>query len=217
MEEPSGKQSSREEIDDKGRLVRVTRCTDGRTIETYYIGRDAEGVIKVEGNLEYIEVNGQRRYWGGIINPLPGDSHIKLLNDFTVFIIKPDGMMMDLGKAMQYLIEQSSAIVVAKRDFIYDDATIRRMYPHFFAREWEKDLFEYLKSGPSRCLLVTGEHPHRKMLTVRNAVRTLFGCNGGPKVKSLVHCAQWQSTAIQQALLFFTLDEIVNFVGLKIK
>jgi hypothetical protein len=94
---------------------------------------------------------------------------------------------------------------------------IRKMYPHFFAKEWEQELFDYLKSGPSRCYLVKGKHPHRKLVGLRNAIRHLFGCNKGPRVKSLVHCAQRQSDAVRQALLLFTLEEVVEFVGLRSK
>ena len=204
-----------EQIDDKGRLVRVSKSVDGGPNEVYYLGRDCEGLIHHEDGREYIDVDGQRRYWGGIIEPLPNDRRIRFLNQFTVFTIKPDGMIMQLGMAVKHLIEKSNGIVVAERDFTYVDATIRKMYPHFFAKEWELDLFEYLKSGPSRCFLVRGEHPHRDMFNLRNSIRHLFRCNQGPRVKSLVHCAQRQSDAVKQALLFFSLDEIVASVGVK--
>lgn len=204
-----------EQIDDRGRLVRLTKSSNGTVIETYYIGRDCEGIIKHEGEMEYVEVDGQKRYWGGIIDPLPNDRRIRSLNEFTVFVIKPDGMMMEMGKAIRYLIEGSGGTIVAERDFIYDDLMIRKMYPHFFAKEWERDLFDYMKSGTSRCLLVRGKNPHRTMFVLRNDIRQLFGCNGGPKVRSLVHCAQRQSDAVKQAMLFFSLEEVVALVGLK--
>jgi len=206
-----------EAIDEKGRLVRLTKSPDGITVETYYIGRDCEGVIHHEGGREYVEVDGQRRYWGGIIDPLPNDRRIRSLNDFTVFIIKPDGMKMEMGKVVNHLIVKSGGTIVAERDFVYDDLMIRKMYPHFFAKEWEQNLFDYMKSGTSRCFLVKGKHPHREMFTLRNAIRYLFGYNNGPRVKSLVHCAQRQSDAIKQALLFFSFEEIVTLVGLKKK
>lgn len=204
-----------EAIDNKGRMVRLTKSPDGTIVETYYIGRDCEGVIKYEGDQEYIEVDGQKRCWGGIIDPLPHDRRIRSLNEFTVFIIKPDGMKMEMGKMVSHLISRSGGTIVADRDFIYDDITIRKMYPHFFAKEWEKSLFDYLRSGTSRCFLVKGKHPHRKMLTLRNAIRHLFGYNNGPRVKSLVHCAQRQGDAIKQALLFFSLEEVVVSVGVR--
>lgn len=209
--------SSHEIIDEKGRLVRLTKNTDGEVVETYYIGRDGEGWIKYEGNEEYIEIDGQKRYWGGIIDPLPADSRIRSLNEFTVFIIKPDGIQLSLERAVKFLIGKAGATVVAERDFTYTEESIRKMYPHFFAKEWEQDLFTYLMSGQSRCLLVASKHVHRKMLSLRNSIRHLFGCNGGPKVKSLVHSAQRQSDALKQALLFFSLDEVVSSVGLKHK
>lgn len=204
-------------IDAKGRIVRLTKSLDGTIIETYYMGRDCEGLIQHEGDAEYIEVHGQKRYWGGIIDLLPNDQRIRFLNEFTVFIVKPDGMRMSLEKAIRYLIDKSGGAVVIERDFVYDDTSIRKMYPHFFAKEWERELFDYLMSGPSRCFLVRGEHVHRTMFTLRNAIRQLFGCNNGPQVKSLVHCAQRQSDAVRQALLFFSLEEVVSAVGLKRK
>lgn len=211
------KQGIMEAVDEKGRLVRLTRTSGGKVTETYYIGRDCEGVIRYEDDKEYILVDGEKRYWGGVIDPLPNDGRIPLLNEFTVFIIKPDGVKMNLMKAVKHLIGNAKGKVVAERDFLYDDLMIRKMYPHFFAKAWEQELFDYLKSGSCRCFLVTGGHPHRKLVSLRNAIRHLFGCNRGPRVKSLVHCAQRQSDAVRQALLFFTLDEIVDHVGLKPK
>ncbi len=209
------KDGIKETIDDRGRLVHLRKSSSGTIIETYYIGRDCEGPIKHEDGKEYIDVDGQRRYWGGIIDPLPDDQRIRLLNEFTVFIIKPDGMKMEIGKAVSHLIKMSGGNVVAEHDFVYDNIMIRKMYPHFFAKEWEQDLFDYLKSGVSRCFLVRGKHPHRNMFLLRNAIRHLFSCNKDPRVKSVVHCAQRQSDAIKQALLFFSLEEVVTLVGLK--
>lgn len=206
-----------EAIDVKGRPVRFTRASDGSIVETYYIGRDCEGVIKYEGDREYIVFNGEKRYWGGIIDSLPNDPRIKSLNEFAVFIIKPDGMRMELGKSIRYLIAKSKGAIVAERDFVYNDTTIRKMYPHFFTEEWEQILFDYLKSGTSRCFLVTGEHSHRRMFSIRNAVRHLFGYDDQPRVENLVHCTRRQSDAIREALLFFSLGEIVTSVGLKSK
>ncbi len=209
-------EGAREIIDDKGRRVRITRSPEGSVTEIFYIGRDCEGVVKLEEGMEYVETDGQKRYWGGIIDPLPNDRRIRQLNNFTVFVVKPDGMKLELGKAIRHLITVSKGNIVAERDFIYDDAMIRRMYPHFFAKEWEKDLFDYLKSGHSRCLLIRGDNPHGDMINLRNSIRQLFGCYGG-KVVSLVHCAKQQDEAIKQALLFFRLEEIVTHVGLKHK
>ena len=204
-------------VDSKGRFIRVTKASDGTVIETYYIGRDCEGLIKHEGDKEFVEVDGKRRYWGGIIDPLPSDRRIRLLNEFTVFIVKPDGVKMEIGRMVHCLIGKYGGTVVAERDFTYVDATVRKMYPHFFAKEWEKDLFDYLMSGPSHCFLVRGKNPHRNLFNLRNAIRHLFGYNNRDRVKSLVHCAQKQSDAIRQALLFFTIEEIVTLVGLKHK
>lgn len=206
-----------EVIDDEGRPVRLTRASDGSIVETYYIGRDCEGVIEHEGNQEYIIVNGEKRYWGGIIDPLPSDPRIKSLNDFTLFVVKPDGIKMGLGESIGHLIAKWGGTIVAERDFVHDDITIRKIYPYFFTKEWERHLFDYLKSGISQCFLVRGKHPHRKMFALRDAIRDFFGYGSEPRVENLVHCAPRQNDAIRQTLLLFSLEEIVASVGLKPK
>jgi nucleoside diphosphate kinase len=211
-------EGSGELIDSRGRFVRLMRTSDGSPTETYYMGRDCEGIIKVdEGGREFIEVEGDKRYWGGLIDPLPDDPRIQALDEFVVFMLKPDGIKLGLGKAIVHLIEQSGGTIVIEKDFFFDEVTIRKMYPYFFAEEWKQQLFDYLVSGSSRCFLIKGEHVQRKMFTLRNSIRQLFGCNSNPQVVSLVHCAQRQSDSIKQAILFFSLDEIVTAVGLKQK
>ena len=205
-----------ESIDQKGRLVRLTRSPDGRVVETYYIGRDCEGVIKLdEQGREFVDVNGEKRFWGGLIDALPSDKRIRSLDEFVVFVLKPDGMRMELGKAVTFLIVQEGGKIVAERDFVFDETSIRKMYPHFFAEEWKQQLFDYLMSGPSRCFLIKGEFAHRKMFALRNSIRQLFGHGTEPRVMSLVHCSQRQNDSVKQALLHFSLDEIVATVGLR--
>lgn len=200
--------------DGAGRPVRITGAPDGRSNERYYLGPDCEGPIKTEGGFEFVEVNGEKRYWGGVIDPPPTDPRIPLLNDFTVFVIKPDGMDLRLDQLVTKLIERTPSRIVAERDFIFDDSAIRKMYPYFFTRQWEADLFAYLKSGISRCILATGNGCHARLFAVRNAVRHSFGVAGAPRIRNLVHCADRQSDAIHQALLFFSLERIVGAVGL---
>lgn len=206
---------TKETVDSKGRLVRLTKAPDGSVVQTYYIGRDCEGVIQVEGAQEYVDVDGEKRYWGGIIDPLPSSPKLESLSDFTVFVIKPDGMSIELGCAVAHLIELYGGKVISERDFTFTDTMVRKMYPHFFARTWEQELFDYLKSGVSRCFLVGGEYPHRRMFTLRNAIRHLFDRDHGPQVRSLIHCAQRQSDAIRQALLLYSLEELVALVGVR--
>lgn len=205
---------SKETIDNKGRPVRVSISPDGNISCAYYLGRDAEGLIKIEDNKEYVEVDGEKRYWGGIIEPLPNDSRIQQLNDFSVMVIKPDGTELSLERAIIHLIECSGGEIILSRNFVYNENLIRRMYPHFFNPQWEQELFDYLMSGSSQCLLVKGKKIHHTLFAIRNDIRHLFGYDKEPRVRNLVHSARKQSDAIRQALLFFTLDEIVDSIGL---
>jgi len=201
-------------IDEKGRLVRIMKRGDG-SIESYYTGRDAEGVIQLEGEREFLDVDGERRYWGGIIVPLPNDRRIRLLKDFTFFSIKPDGMRIGLRKMIEYLIHDAGYSIVAQKAIVFDEILVRKMYPYFFTEDWERRLVTYLTSKPSYCFLITGVNVHHKMHALRNSLRHLLGCNGNPTVTSFVHCAERQIFAIQQALLFFSLEELIGIIGLR--
>ncbi len=201
-------------IDGKGRLVQVIKRDDG-TVETFYTGRDAEGVIQKEGEREFICINGEKRYWGGIIDPIPNDRRLQLLRDFTFLSIKPDGVRLGIRKMVEYLIRNAGCTIVAHKDITFDERLVRKMYPYFFTEEWERQLVEYMTSGPSHCFLVTGDNVQRKMYSLKHAIRQLFGCDGAPVVPSFVHCAERQIFAVQQALMFFSLEELVERVGLK--
>jgi len=201
-------------IDEQGRPVRIMQRDNGG-IESYYTGRDAEGVIQHEGKREFLNVDGEKRYWGGIIEPLPNDRRIQFLNDFTFLSIKPDGMRIGIRKMMEHLIRNSRCSIVAQKNITFDEVLVRKMYPYFFTEEWERQLVAYMTSRPSHCFLITGENVHRKMYALKHSVRRLMGCDGGPVVASFVHCAERQIFAIQQSLLFFSVEELVGFVGLK--
>ena len=200
--------------DDKGRLCRLTKSSDGTVLQALYIGHEISGIIKHEGKNEYIEIDGQKRYWRGIIDPLPSDERLHSLNNFVVFVIKPDGMKMEMAKAIRCLIEAVGGAIVMEHDFVYNEIMIRKMYPYFFDPAWEQELFDYLKSGTSRCLLVRGEDICSKMFTLRNSIRRLFGYDKGPCVVNLVHSSKEQIEALRQAMIFFSLEEIVTAVGL---
>jgi nucleoside diphosphate kinase len=180
------------------------------------MGRDAEAEIKVDNEgREYIKVGKERRYWGGIIESLPADERIHRLNDFTMVAIKPDGMALGIEQAVTYLISRCKCEVVGFKDVLFDQTMIRKLYPHFFAETWEKLLFDYMMSGKTRCLIVKGKNVHSKMMVLRNSIRHLFGLNGRPRVKSLIHCAQTKRYAITQALIVYDLDELVKIVGIR--
>ena len=108
------KEAGHGKIDEKGRPVRIMQRDDGG-VESYYTGRDAEGVIQLEGKREFLDVDGERRYWGGIIEPLPNDRRIQSLKDFTFMSIKPDGMRIGIRKMMEYLIGTRGVPLLPKR------------------------------------------------------------------------------------------------------
>jgi len=201
-------------IDKKGRSVRMVK-RDGGGVGFYYQGRDAEGLIEHDEGGEFIVFNGEKRHWGGIIDPLPDDGRIQSLRDFTLFSVKPDGVRIGIVKMVEYLIKNFGGEIAAQKDVVFNETLTRKMYPYFFTEEWERELIAYMTLGPSHCFLVTGTEVHRGMYSLRNSIRRLFGCYGKPVVANFVHCSEGQIFAVQESLLFFTPEELIRLVGLK--
>jgi len=171
--------------------------------------------MKMIGSGEFIVVGGEKRYWGGIINPLPDDRRIQSLRDFALFLIKPDGVRIGIQKMTEYLIHNAGCSIVTQKEVVFDETLVRKMYPYFFAEEWERQLIAYMTSGPSHCFLVTGKDVHSKMYSLRNSIRHLLGCGGSPTVANFAHCSEKQIFAVRESLLFFSLEELMGFIGLK--
>ena len=148
--------SNRHFIDEKGRLVR--RVTLGLKERLYYVGTNIHGFIEADDRGEYIAVQNEKRYWRGIFVPFPDE--LLLLNDFNFCILKPDCVERGLVREVKSIIADSFK-VFAERPVILDRQKAFRLYPYFFEEDWERNLLEYLASGPSLCLLVSGTDTFR--------------------------------------------------------
>jgi len=196
-------------IDEKGRLVR--RVTLGLKERLYYVGTNIRGFIEADDGGEYIMVQKEKRYWRGIFVSFPDE--LLLLKDFNLCILKPDCGERGLVQKIRSVITGSFKII-AERSVTLDQQKAFRLYPYFFEENWEHNLLEYLTSGPSLCLLVSGADIFRKLLITRNRIR--FKYEDKKKrhpVFSLVHCADNKEDAVRESLIFFGQEELVAKVG----
>lgn len=196
-------------VDEKGRLVR--KVAFGVRERRYYVGTNIHGFIEVDGGGEYIMVQNEKRYWRGVFVPSP--DKLLLLQDFNLCILKPDCGERGLVQEIKSIIADSFK-VLDERSVILDKQKTFRLYPYFFEENWEHCLLEYLTSGPSLCLLVSGPDIFRKLPITRNRIR--FKYKDEKKrhpVFNLVHCADSKEDAVRESLIFFGQKELVTKIG----
>lgn len=194
--------------DEKGRLV-TTLYQDGMELK-YYTGLGAQGIIMRDCNGEYIVINGERRYWRGIIDPLPLDPRLEKLKEFSFVVLKPDALARGLYSEILSFLKGEGFKIVVERNILFDSELIYKMYPYFMDQEWECSLIRYLTSGISHCFLLEGKNVVNKLLTIRQRIRELYAKS---VLENLIHCSDSREEAIRGALLIFEIDEIVNSVG----
>lgn len=197
-------------IDEKGRLVRGVRLAGEN--RRYYVGSNIQGFIEADSGGEYIMVQKEKRYWRGIFVPYPDE--LLLLKDFNLCVLKPDCVERGLVQEVRSIIA-SSFKILAEQSLILNQQMIFRLYPYFFEEDWERNLVEYLTSGPSLCLLVSGLDIFRELLLTRNRIRFKYmDEKKRHPVFTLLHCAESKEEAISESLIFFGQEELVAKIGL---
>lgn len=197
-------------VDEKGRLVRKV-VLGGKTCR-YYVGSTIQGFIQTDSKGEYIMVQDEKRYWKGISIMFPDE--LLLLKDFSLCILKPDCSERGLVKEIRSIITSSFEMLKEKTVSI-DQQMAFRLYPYFFENTWEAHLLNYLTSGSSLCLLLSGPDIFRELMNVRNYIQFKYKDERKRHpVYNLIHCADNKESAIRESLVFFNQDELTSKVGL---
>lgn len=195
-------------FDEKNRPVKEVFTEEGS--EKYYLGSDAEGVIKEdeEGN-EYIEVDGERRYWRGKIEPIPDDSRLDEIPKFSFGFLKPDAKQRNLRR--EILLEiRNKAEIESHKSFQFDPELVYKMYPHFFEKSWEQALLKYLCSNTSLAFLAFGNCICERMNAVRDRIRKKYQKPDLHPVVNLIHVADSREDSLRECLLVYDIDELVD-------
>lgn len=196
-------------VDEKGRLVRKV-ILNGKD-HWYYVGSTIQGFIERDSDGEYIMVQKEKRYWKGISKSFSDE--LFLLKDFSLCILKPDCDDRGLVKEIRSIIA-SSFEILAEKTMVFDQQVAFCLYPYFFERIWEAHFLNYLTSGPSLCLLVSGSDVFRELLNLRNHVRFKYEDEKKKHpVYNLIHCADSKEDAIRESLVFFKQEELIAKVG----
>lgn len=187
-------------LDHKNRPTVTVRSASGEDVRVYR-GVDATGIVSTDSGGEYVIVNGEKRYWRGII-PATKCSEVAGADDFGIIILKPDTLSRGLGEEIRRTLKHEGFQVVAETEKCLTPEEVFRLYPYFFEPDWEKHLLEYLGSDPSICLIVRRHDSIGPLLRMRDFVRMEKGRNDHPVI-NLLHCADSRRDAAKELGIFF--------------
>jgi len=179
----------------------------------YYRGPDTEGVIDADAVGEYILVDGQKRYWRGVIDREPIDQESAEFN-LGFVILKPDALARNLDEVIIKALETAGVRIVATRRVKLTERDVRRLYPYFCTPEWETALLKYMLSGECICLIVEMSGLTDDLLSLRARIRADFTMEGEQaSVVNLIHVSDSVSDALREARIFFDSNELAQFGG----
>lgn len=197
-------------FDSKNRPICLVRVNGQRL--KLYVGPDAHGFIFEDESGEYIKVGNEKRWWRGVLDPLPDDSRLSRLNKFGFCSIKPDAYERNLDGFIRTELEAIGKIVGEKKVLI-KKSNLFRLYPYFFEPEWESVLVEYFCSSPTLFMVLAGESVTDRLLELRSKIRLNYRIPKEHPIRNLVHCSDSQAEAIREAVIFFELEELIKLVG----
>ncbi len=200
--------TSRLFADQEGRLVRMIGMAGTR--RPYYSHAGTTGFIETDSRGEFIEMEGRKRYWRGIIRDYP--DHLLALEDFCVCILKPDAKRSELREEVLELLQKDLAILYQKEIWL-DKQDVFRLYPYFFEEEWENELLGYMTSDSSLLMIVKGDDVYRKLSALKTRIRQKYAAPDGHPVRNLVHCSDDKDEAVREALVFFGAGELCDLIN----
>jgi|GEM_PF-1542525 len=198
-------------LDAKNRPIQKI-IVDGRSVNLY-VGPDAHGFIVENDVGDYIMVGNEKRWWRGIIDPLPNDPRLDFLKDFGLCSIKPDAFQRGLQTVIKDAIASQGFRIIAEKTLQMERDDIFRLYPYFFESEWESVLVRFFSSGMTQFMILRGESVVSRLLEMRKEIREKYRNPDEHPVMNLFHCSDSKADAIREAILFFTVDELVQYVG----
>ncbi len=198
-------------IDSKKRPIRKI-VVEGKPVDLY-VGPDAHGFITESSEGDYIMVGNEKRWWRGIIDPIPDDPRLNSLNEFGFCSIKPDAFKRGLDSAIKEELSLRGFVLMGEKTVQMRQSDIFRLYPYFFEPEWESVLVGYFTSGITQFMILHGESVTERLLEARKTIRGVYRNPQEHPVMNLFHCSDSNAEAIREALLFFNVEELIGCVG----
>ncbi len=131
----------------------------------------------------------------------------KIKEDVTFAMVKPDALKSGEWKDIMKKIENTGLTVRAAQVTILDRQKIEDLYRDRILPDWAEELFEYLVSGPSITLVISGENANQKMTDLRNKIRDEYDVHF---LRNMIHAANNTEEAKRQIKLFFNDDVLLN-------
>ncbi len=185
---------------------------NGRTLQLY-VGPDAHGFIHQDQYGEYIRVGNEKRRWRGILDRLPNDIALDSLEEFGLCALKPDAFERNLDGVILDRIHEMGLHVVRRKDIVMEKNHLFQLYPYFFEKEREQMLKRHFFAGLMSFMLVKGVSVTETLLAIRKETRSKYRIPEEHPVKNLFHCADFAEEALREAVIFFSIPDIVDAVG----
>lgn len=195
-------------LDSENRPFKNRETPTGEIVRVY-CGVDASGIVRTDGDGEYIVVNGEKRYWRGIV-PTDGGGVGVISEDVGIVVLKPDTISRGHDGEIRSLLKHEGFQVVAESRRCLTPQEIFRLYPYFFEPDWEKHLLEYLGSDPSICLMIRRRDSIGPLLKIRDMIRLEKRRTDHPVI-NLLHCADTRRDAGKELEIFFGADALNLF------
>lgn len=194
-------------LDEKNRKVILVE--ENGVVERYYDGPDVQGIIMSDIAGEYVLHNGQKRYWRGIIDPMPEAINQLSIEPIGFIVLKPDCVKRNLVSDVISELESADIEIVTSKRVHLSSIDVYRLYPYFHTPDWEEELVIYMSSGESVCLItrLDGFSGNLKQLRIR--IREMFrDKQEESKVVNVIHISDSSEDSLREALIFFDLSEL---------
>jgi nucleoside diphosphate kinase len=198
-------------LDSKNRPVCQVKLND-KTLQLY-VGPDAHGFIHRDRYGEYIRVGNEKRRWRGILGGAPGGLVLEDFEEFGLCALKPDAFVRGLDGVIIDIIREKGLDIVQRKDIVLKEEELFRLYPYFFEKEWEFMLKRHFLSDSMSFMLIKGSSVTASLLALRKEIRSTYRIPEEHPVRNLFHCADFAEEALREALIFFSVDEIIDAVG----
>lgn len=154
---------------------------------------------------DFIIVNGEKRYWRGIIDDVP---ELNVQKELGLVIIKPDGVKEGLTDQIMNDILLLPLTPLLQQKIVLNEERVLRLYAYFHTESFLKELIHYMTSSSSLFILVSGKNVSDLLFNYKKELRKKL-CRENP-LKNIIHCSDCSKNALREALIVFSLEEISN-------
>lgn len=126
--------------------------------------------------------------------------------EYTVAMVKPDGVQSQIGKELEMSLLQSGLRTTVCFPVSLDPESIIKLLPILsqpseFGDSWKIEVIEALQEGPNIAYLISGDDAVSKVLAIRNSIRQKYtDCNLYVErvVRNLLHASDSSAEALNE-------------------